>query len=500
MVFSSVVFLFVFLPLVLLFYYIMPKKARNAVLLIVSLIFYAWGEPVYVLLMIGSTVAAYIFGLLIGRFKEEGQLKRAKASLVGALVFHLGCLTLFKYANFFIDNLNNWFNIDISTLDWALPIGISFYTFQILSYLIDVYCGRVKVQKSWINLASYVALFPQLIAGPIVRYETVENELSKRQESVDLFAQGVRRFVAGLGKKVLIANTVGELYTMVHNLDVSKQSVLMLWMASIAYTLQIYYDFSGYSDMAIGLGKMFGFHFLENFNYPYISVSITEFWRRWHISLSSWFRDYLYIPLGGNRRGKLIQYRNIFIVWFLTGFWHGAAWNFIVWGLYFCVLLIIEKLGFGNLLKRIPLFFQHIYTMFLVIISWTIFAANSMSECFVTLKGMFGMEGLPICNDLTVYYMTSYGILFVAACIGATPLLKRFYVEHITTRPINLPMRYQVRENHLEFVGATREEIAGRNRNIIRETGELIAIFAVLLLSIAYLVSASFNPFLYFRF
>lgn len=470
MVFSSVVFLFVFLPAVLLVYFICPKKARNLVLLIASLIFYAWGEPVYIFLMLASTVVAYICGRGIGAALDEGSKKEARVWLIMALVIHLGALMVFKYTDFFLRNINNIFDTHIKEPHLPLPVGISFYTFQILSYIVDVYWGKVAVQKSFVKLATYVALFPQLIAGPIVRYQTVEEEMTNRRETLDEFALGTRRFVAGLGKKVLIANTAGQIYTSVHALQHSQQSVAMLWLASIAYTIQIYYDFSGYSDMAIGLGRMFGFHFLENFNYPYVSRSITEFWRRWHMSLSSWFRDYVYIPLGGNRKGPLKQYRNIFIVWFLTGFWHGAEWTFIVWGLYFCLILIIEKLGLLKALGRAPSAVCHIYTMFLVVISWTIFAADNISGAMNDLGGMFGLKGLSFWNDRTTTYLVSNLVLLVIAAVGSTHLPKKMFDRYID-RP-----------------------------GIVRSTAGVVLVLALFLLSIAYLVSASFNPFLYFRF
>lgn len=526
MVFSSIVFLFVFLPIVLFTYYAAPKVMRNAILLIASLLFYAWGEPVYILLMIGSTFVAYFSGRRIDHYLHRGQKKQAKKVLLLALVFHVGCLLFFKYTDFIIDNLNQLCSLEIPNLKLALPIGISFYTFQILSYLVDVYWGKVAVQKNWLNLATYVALFPQLIAGPIVRYETVEEEMQSRQENVDEFAQGVRRFVIGLGKKVLIANTVGELYTTVHAMQPGDQSVMLLWLAAVSYTIQIYYDFSGYSDMAIGLGKMFGFHFLENFNYPYISTSITEFWRRWHISLSSWFRDYVYIPLGGNRVVRWKHYRNIIIVWFLTGLWHGAEWTFILWGLYFCALLLLEKSGFGNVLKRLPLAVQHIYTMVLVIISWTIFSAENFSDFVITIKGMFFLNGLSFYNDFTSYYLVSYAVLLILAVIGATPLPKRFYKKYVkVASPVAKQYTFQMGslntngevtiDESEEYVAAAvslesqpvywekesyHKEYGITMKDIGKITLEIVLIFLIFFVSIAYLVSASFNPFLYFRF
>lgn len=536
MVFSSVVFLFVFLPIVLFLYYISGsfavKELKNGILLVASLLFYAWGEPIYLFLMLASTVVCYFVGLGIGYFKERNQLKAAKRVLLVGMVLHIGSLVIFKYTDFFVENINRMFHTAIKEPELALPIGISFYTFQILSYLIDAYWGKVAVQKNWVHLATYVALFPQLIAGPIVRYETVERELADRTETLDEFALGARRFIVGLGKKVLIANTVGELYTIVHALPRTEQSVVMLWLASIAYTIQIYYDFSGYSDMAIGLGRMFGFHFLENFQYPYIATSITEFWRRWHISLSSWFRDYVYIPLGGNRAGAWKQYRNIFVVWLLTGFWHGAEWTFVGWGLYFCLLLVLEKAVFGKLLKRLPLLLQHIYTMVLVVISWTMFAANDMGEFFTTLKGMFFVSGLSVSNERTIYYLTSYGVLFLIAIIGATPVPMRFYRKHIKVKEqaqrqylyvmgsLNTRGEVTVSEDE-KYVAVTKERTGASDKkdrvihwekeSFDKEYGlsrldkwklclEVVCIFVIFIASISYLVSASFNPFLYFRF
>ena len=467
-----------FLPIVLAIYYILvtfkAKRAfSNAWLLFASLVFYAWGEPVYVILMVLSTIVAYVAGLLIGYFKDKDEPGKSKAALIGAIVIHVGAFVVFKYTDFILTNVNGIFRTSFKMTELALPIGISFYTFQILSYLIDAYAGKVAIQKNWLNLATYVALFPQLIAGPIVRYETVENELSNRSETIDSFSIGVRRFIIGLSKKVLIANTVGELYTLVHALPDSEQSVTMLWIASIAYTFQIYYDFSGYSDMAIGLGKMFGFNFLENFNYPYISDSITEFWRRWHMSLSSWFKDYIYIPLGGNRAGALKQYRNIFIVWLLTGMWHGAEWTFIFWGLYFGVLLVIEKVKLLEILEKLPKVVRHIYTMVLVIISWTVFAAEDFSSFLVTLKGMFGIGDIAFYNARTASYVGSYLLLFIIAALGATPYPKAIYTK---------------------LIGGDDKKGA------IYKLADCACIMIIFVIAIAYLVSASFNPFLYFRF
>ena len=364
MVFSSITFIYYFLPIVLLIYFIVPSKFKNLVLLISSLAFYFYGEPTYIWVLLLSCFINYISALLIDKCR-----KKSKVILIIAVIFNLGMLMYFKYTNFFIDNINNIFKLDINTIKVIMPIGISFFTFQTLSYVIDVYTKKVKANKNFITFASYVSLFPQLIAGPIVRYSDVEKELKNRTHSYDNFAIGIRRFTIGLGKKVLIANVMGEMVNVLNS--VSNQSVLTYILIAIGFTLQIYFDFSGYSDMAIGLGRIFGFNFLENFNYPFIANSITDFWRRWHISLSSFLRDYVYIPLGGNRASVLKHIRNIFVVWFLTGFWHGAAWNFIIWGLYFGIILTIEKYFLNNFLKKHKIL-SHFYTMILVIISFVI--------------------------------------------------------------------------------------------------------------------------------
>ncbi len=380
MVFSSITFLFAFLPAVLIVYYIAPKKARNLVLFLFSLVFYAWGEAVYIWLMLASTVVAYVTGLLADRTKRKDS-KLPFFSMLFAIVWNMGLLLFFKYTDFFINTANDAFGMHIKLFGFTLPIGISFYSFQTLSYVIDVYKGDVKSQKNFLTLGAYVALFPQLIAGPIVRYKDVEEQLMQRSETVENFSQGVRRFAIGLGKKVILANNIGALFTLISKTEQSEMSVCAAWLGAFAYTFQIYFDFSGYSDMAIGLGKMFGFTFLENFNYPYIASSITDFWRRWHISLSSWFRDYVYIPLGGNRKGKLRQCVNIMIVWFLTGFWHGANWNFMIWGVYYGVLLLIEKFLLWNTLKKAPAVITHIYALFFIIIGWGISSLTMISLC-----------------------------------------------------------------------------------------------------------------------
>ncbi len=467
MLFSSIPFLYFFLPAVLLLYVIAPKKLKNTVLLFFSLIFYAWGEPRYIVLMAVSILAGYVLGLLIERFKDNRRVK--KLWLVLSLIVSLGFLGFFKYADFFISNVNAATGIGLPLLRIALPIGISFYTFQILSYTIDVYRGDVPAQKNIINFAAYVSLFPQLIAGPIVRYSDVALQLSTRTHSLEKTAQGVRRFILGLAKKILIANQLGELCDIFR--ASGDKSVLFFWMYAIAFSLHIYFDFSGYSDMAIGLGKIFGFDFLENFNYPYISASITEFWRRWHMSLGTWFRDYVYIPLGGSRVGAFRRFFNIFVVWMLTGMWHGAAWNFIVWGLYFAVLLIVEKLWLLNYLKKSKVI-SHIYVLFLVIISFVIFNAVDMSQAFSDIGGMFGAGGIPLVSAEALYYLRSYAVTIALALIGATPIVKSVTTKLFESR-----------------VGSK-----------IATFAEPIAVCGLLVIMTAYLVDGSFNPFLYFRF
>lgn len=469
MVFSSLLFLFRFLPLVLFFYYLAPKKWRNFVLFLASLIFYAWGEPVYVVLILASTVVDYVAGRCVDYFKGNGQIGRAKAAVAASAVTNLSLLCFFKYADFLIGTVNHLFSTDISTLDIALPIGISFYTFQTMSYTIDVYRGDAKVQKNFISFGAYVALFPQLIAGPIVRYKTIAAQLEDRKESVDEFYEGIRRFMIGLGKKVLIANQVGALWSEISGTSVGHLTTATAWLGALAFTLQIYFDFSGYSDMAIGLGHMFGFRFLENFDHPYESKSITEFWRRWHISLGTWFKEYVYVPLGGNRKGKFFQMRNILIVWFLTGLWHGAAWNFVIWGLYFCVLLVAEKLFLGKLLEKLPGFICHVYTMFFVIVSWVIFSWGDCADGVGYLKTMFGMGGIAF-DQTSIYLLLSFAVLLLIAVIGSTSF------------PLRLWNKLKEKSSAAAFA------LSG------------IGIFTVLVLSIACLVNSSYNPFLYFRF
>lgn len=467
MVFSSITFLYYFLPLVIGLYFVCPKKLKNGVLLFSSLIFYGWGEPKYIIFMVLSIVVNYILGLLIERHSGSAWGKRC---LIVSVVFSLGMLGYFKYVDFFIENVNSLIGLSVPLLKVVLPIGISFYTFQILSYTIDVYRKSTKAQKNLLSLATYVAFFPQLIAGPIVRYTDIAQALDSREHSLMKIRIGIRRFLFGISKKVLIANSLGELCKIFA--DSQERNVLFYWLYAVAFTLQIYFDFSGYSDMAIGLGKVFGFDFQENFNYPFISQSITEFWRRWHMSLGTWFRDYLYIPLGGNRVGRMRWLFNIFLVWMLTGLWHGAAWNFVIWGMLFAVLLMIEKLWLGSFLKKMPKSISHLYVMLLVIISFVIFDAPDLSTSAERIRSMFGMSGLPFTGVQSVYYLRSYLIIFVLAIIGSTDLPKRI-IGRIRKTPFG----------SLALTGA-----------------EPVVCVVLLLLTTAYLIDASFNPFLYFRF
>lgn len=463
MLFTSISFLYYFLPIVIILYFLVPKRAKNFVLLISSIIFYFYGEPKYVFLMLAEILIAYIGAIMIDKYKN-------KTLLIIVVSIHIGLLCVFKYTDFLIENANNILGTSISLLNIALPIGISFYTFQILSYVIDVYKGKVKVQKNLLNLATYVSLFPQLIAGPIVRYETIEKELENRKHSFENCAYGIQRFTIGLAKKVLIANMLGELCNYFTNTD--EKSILFYWIFGISYTLQIYFDFSAYSDMAIGLGRIFGFHFLENFNYPYISKSITEFWRRWHISLSSWFKDYVYIPLGGNKNGLKIQIRNILIVWLLTGIWHGASWNFVIWGMLFGLVLIIEKMFFKKYIEKMPIIIQRLYVLFIVMISFIIFNAENMKVALLNIVGLFGANGEVIINQYTLYYLKSYAVILIIAIFGSTPIPKKIILKLKCNDKINKII------------------------NII----EPIFIIILLLIVTAYLVDNSYNPFLYFRF
>ena len=465
MVFSSQTFLFFFLPLAGLCVLIRSKPVQNAMLLIASLIFYAWGEPKMVVLMVLVTLVAYGSGFAIVHFEARPRAK--KAALIAAIVVILGNLVVFKYLNFLCRTFSF---LGLTDPGIALPIGISFYTFQILSYVIDLYRGKIALQRNFFYLLMYVSFFPQLIAGPIVRYETVEQEIRERQVTMDDLAQGFRRFVVGLAKKLLLANQVAQVATIVYSGNPANYGSLMYWLAAIAYTLQIYFDFSGYSDMAIGLGRIMGFRFAENFRYPFVSGSLTEFWRRWHISLGSWFRDYVYIPLGGNRVRLGRWVRNLVIVWGLTGLWHGAAWNFVAWGLYFAAFLLLEKLFLGRWLKRVPLL-GHVYVLLAALFSFVLFDAASVPAALGTAGGLLGLGGLPLWDSGALYYLRSYAPVLLIAALGSTPL------------PAAL----------------CRRIAAGRAGRVL-DALEPAALLALLAVCTAFLVSGSANPFLYFRF
>lgn len=468
MLFSSIVFLFTFLPAVMILYYLLPVRFRNVILLLASLVFYAWGEPVYLFLMLLSILFNYFSGLDIARNLQDK--RAAKRSLIFNLIINLAVLGFFKYEGFVLDTLNGILPVHISYHALPLPIGISFYTFQILSYIIDVYRGNVKVQTNLPNFALYVTMFPQLIAGPIVQYADVDEQLASREVSWTKFGEGSMYFIRGLAKKVLLANTSGMIFTEVSGLAKDNIAVMTAWLGAFAYMFQIYFDFSGYSDMAIGLGKMFGFEFNMNFNYPYVSKSITEFWRRWHISLSSWFRDYVYIPLGGNRVSKIKHIRNLLIVWFLTGLWHGAAWNFVAWGLYYGVILIIEKYLLSQVLDRLPDVVRHIYSIVLVVIGWVLFFSSSFGQAADYIRVMFGAGAHGFADRESMYLLTSNLILWLILIFGSTPLV-HFRYEHM------------LRSKKW-------------NTTIINS----VVYAALFIVCIAYLVTETYNPFLYFRF
>ena len=461
MLFSSIPFLFYFLPIVLILYFLVPRCLKNAVLLVSSLVFYGWGEPKYLFLMLFSIALFYGCGIAIGKARKQVW---KKVWLIVSIVISVALLGIFKYADFFIDSFNAVTGLSVPLLKLALPIGNSFYTFQCLSYTIDVYRGNAQYQKNPISFGAYVALFPQLIAGPIVRYVDVARELDSRTHSWDDIALGLRRFLVGLAKKVIIADNFALLMKLYR--ESGEQSVLFSWMYAIAFTLNIYFDFSGYSDMAIGLGRVFGFRFIENFNYPYLSKSVTEFWRRWHMSLGSWFRDYIYIPLGGNRVSKWRWVRNVLAVWMLTGLWHGASWNFVVWGLMFAVLLLIDK--WVPALQKMPTILRRIYVLLMVVISFVLFNATDFAQAGTDLANMFGFGGLPCVTAETLYYLKSYGLLFVLGFVGATPVV-----------------RDTARRLSEKKIGAVLEPIV---------------LILLLLVCTGYLVDGSFSPFLYFRF
>jgi len=466
MVFSSILFLFMYLPVVLGVYYIVPRKWRNPWLLFSNLVFYGWGEPVYIALMLFSMIFNFIGGKYVGKYRAVDK-KKSKTILVFVIIVNLGMLAFFKYYNLFVNTLDIIPGLDISTLNIALPIGISFYTFQKMSYSIDIYRGDSDAQKSFISFGTFVSLFPQLIAGPIVRYKDIASQLNFRARSAEQFASGVRRITIGLAKKVLIANNIGKLWDTYSIMASSDLSVVGSWLGIIAFSLQIYFDFSGYSDMAIGLGRMLGFEFLENFNYPYISKSVTEFWRRWHISLGSWFRDYVYIPLGGNRKGKYRQLLNITIVWALTGFWHGASWTFMLWGLYYAAFLIFEKLFWLEKLEKAPKFVGHFYTVLVAVCGWVLFQLSSLAKCGVYYKAMFGFGDGGFIRPVDGFYAASFAVVFAIAIIACTPLAKNLY-------------------------------------NKLSEKAQAVTTPILIVLGLVvctgYLVDATYNPFLYFRF
>ena len=462
MVFTSINFLYYFLPTVLILYFIVPKKYKNLLLLISSLLFYFYGEPKYIILMIIEIVLAYFEARLIEKYKS-------KEIFIFSIFIHVLLLCIFKYTNFLITNINGIFNTNISLLNIVLPIGISFYTFQIISYLVDVYKEKVKAQKNFISLATYVSLFPQLIAGPIVRYETINDELDNRKQTFNDFSSGISRFIIGLSKKVLIANILGELCNIF--ILSNEKTILFYWIYGISYSLQIYFDFSAYSDMAIGLGRMFGFHFMENFDYPYISKSITEFWRRWHISLSSWFKDYVYIPLGGSREGTFKLIRNILIVWLLTGLWHGSEWTFVIWGMFIGILLVIEKLLLNKYIEKLPSIVRRIYTLFIIMISFIIFSGSNINESFNNIVGLFNFSN-PFINKFTMHYLKDYGLVLIIAIFLSTPILKNTIIKLKENKKIN---------------------------NIINIL-DIIVLLILLVIVTSYLIDSSYNPFLYFRF
>lgn len=463
MVFSSLLFLFQFLPLMILVYYLAPKRLRNGILFFGSLIFYGWGEPVYISLLLFSTLVDFYHGKMIGKFQKQGRDRAARLTVASSAMINLSLLGFFKYADFLF---GRWTNIP----DLALPIGISFYTFQTMSYSIDVYRRDAEVQDDIIAFGTYVSMFPQLVAGPIVRYHTIARQLRERNETAAQFSQGIWYFVTGLGKKVLLANSIGVLWNEILGVPEGERTVLMLWLGIASFGLQIYFDFSGYSDMAIGLGYFFGFQFPENFNYPYISKSITEFWRRWHITLSTWFKEYVYIPLGGNKKGLIKQIRNIMIVWLLTGVWHGAGWNFLFWGLYFGCLLLLEKFLLKRYLEKLPAFLQVIYTLVLVFLGWVTFAHDDFASGIQYYRQMMGMGGLAAVNGRTIYQLTTFSPLFLICIAAATPFPKQWC------------MKWKQQERWYHIAAAA---------------GFLLILLVV---STAYLVDASYNPFLYFRF
>ena len=471
MVFSSITFLFRFIPIFMILYFVTPRRMRNIILFLGSLFFYAWGEPIYVLLMLFSTLSDYVHGRLIGACRSR---RVARGLLISSIVINLGMLGFFKYSDFLIGTVNQLLGSNLPLLKLPLPIGISFYTFQTMSYTIDCYRGEAKVQKNLLDFGVFVTMFPQLIAGPIVKYRDVQDRLHERKADITAISYGCRRFVTGLAKKVLLANNLGLLWTEISGGNMGGTTVLGAWMGALAYAFQIYFDFSGYSDMAIGMGAILGFHFPENFNYPYMAKSVTDFWRRWHISLSSWFREYVYIPLGGNRRGMPRQLFNILIVWMLTGIWHGAGWNFLLWGLWFALWLILEKLGLGRVLKVLPSMVGRLYTWLVVLVSWVFFAIESGNGAMNYLYVMFGQGAAGLYDSATLFTLLEYRVLLLFAALAATPLAHRLSEA---------------------FFRSTGSGVVA-----VRRVAEKLVLSLLLLASIAYIVEASYNPFLYFRF
>ncbi|WP_268626781.1 MBOAT family O-acyltransferase [Paenibacillus alvei] len=468
MVFSSLIFLYFFLPITILIYFIAPNQLRNATLIVASLVFYAWGEPVYIFLMLFSTVIDYVYGLLIDKYRYRKST--ARALLFCSLVGNLGILGFFKYYGFLVENINSLFGLHVEVTTLPLPVGISFYTFQTMSYIIDVYRDKVPVQKNLISFGTYVTMFPQLVAGPIVAYGDVSKQLANRQITISLFGEGTQLFIRGLAKKVLLANHIGMLWSSIKATAMSDVTVATSWIGILAFTLQIYFDFSGYSDMARGLGKMFGFELTKNFNYPYIATSVSEFWRRWHMSLGSWFREYVYIPLGGNRVGIVKQLRNLLVVWFLTGLWHGASWNFIIWGLYFGCFIVMEKLFLHKWLLHLPRGIGNLYTLLIVMVGWVFFDLDRLSAALAYVEAMFGLGTHHFVDNNTYYYLSTNLMILLLAILAATPLPKRMFLA--------LKQRYPLGSAILSPI--------------------VYVLF--LLLSTAYLVNDTYNPFLYFRF
>lgn len=468
MVFSSITFLYMFLPIVLAAYYLTPKNFRNITILVSGLLFYAWGEPVYVLLMLFTTFVDFMAGVLMSKFDADN--KKRTIVMVTAVSINLALLATFKYSSFLITNINHLFGTAIYDPQLPLPIGISFYTFQSMSYTLDMYMRNIKVQRNFVNYAAYVTLFPQIVAGPIVRYDEVAAELEHRTITMDKIGEGVGIFIRGLAKKVLLANNIGMLWTTVKALPQGEISVLTAWLGILAFTFQIYFDFSGYSDMAVGLGKMMGFNFPKNFDYPYMSKSIKEFWRRWHMTLSGWFRSYVYIPLGGNRVGKVRLLRNLLVVWFLTGLWHGASWNFILWGLYFGVLIILENFVIGKYLEKLPSFLRVAYAFLLVVFGWVLFEFDDLAMVGGYFKAMFGGNAVGLVDSQSLYFLLSYAVIFIICIIASTS-----YPKQLVNR------------------------LMGKIPAVIHYASPVVEL-GFMVLCTAYLVDATYNPFLYFRF